>query len=181
MQSNWKENQRLFNVIQSWFKRDLEIDKRDSNMIQHDSNVIQTWFKLDSTWFKGDIGGITRDWNSIKCAIQSWLKLNLTWLKTWFKLDSNLISDSIVIQTLFKRDTGPSGEEIVIQTWFGRNSCNFFPLKIHVMKIKLIQFICHKILRRVKGEILIERLQLLIIYSLFWLLLLMHLQLRSFR
>ena len=125
MQSNWKENQRLFNVIQSWFKRDLEIDKRDSNMIQHDSNVIQRWFKLDSTWFKGDIGGITRDWNSIKCAIQSWLKLNLTWLKTWFKLDSNLISDSIVIQTLFKRDTGPSGEEIVIQTWFGRNSCNF--------------------------------------------------------
>ena len=87
--------------------------------------MIQTWFKLDSTWFKGDIGGITRDWNSIKCAIQSWLKLNLTWLKTWFKLDSNLISDSIVIQTLFKRDTGPSGEEIVIQTWFGRNSCNF--------------------------------------------------------
>ena len=100
MQSNWKENQRLFNVIQSWFKRDLEIDKRDSNMIQHDSNVIQTWFKLDSTWFKGDIGGITRDWNSIKCAIQSWLKLNLTWLKR----------DSNFIQTLFKRDTGPSGE-----------------------------------------------------------------------
>ena len=51
MQSNWKENQRLFNVIQSWFKCDLEIDKRDSN-------VIQKWFKLDSTWFKGDIGGI---------------------------------------------------------------------------------------------------------------------------
>ena len=101
MQSNWKENQRLFNVIQSWFKRDLEIDKRDSNMIQHDSNVIQTWFKLDSTWFKGDIGGITRDWNSIKCAIQSRLKLNFNVtqnvIQTWFKLDKWFNRDSNVI------------------------------------------------------------------------------------
>ena len=47
------EIEKGINVIQSWIKRDSEMNKRDSNMIQtcfkHDSNLIQ----------------IQRDWNVI--------------------------------------------------------------------------------------------------------------------
>ena len=70
----------------TWFKAELNVIQRWINAIQtwfkRDSNMIQTWFKFNviETWY---IGGITREWNLIKC--------DSIGILTWFKHDSNVI------------------------------------------------------------------------------------------